>query len=133
MPRGRTKPRMAILRCVITHQTLRRTLTVLVSGVLLVLAAPAAALADTPADWADSPEVSGFEFLLVLILIPAGLALVIALLAALPSIVGAEKGYQPGQSWHGEPQWFGGPRSGTEAADKVDASDSETGGASARW
>ncbi len=133
MPRGRTKPRMAILRCVITHQTLRRSLTALATGALLVLASPAVALADTPEAWEDAPEVSGFDFLLVLALIPLGLALVIALLAAVPAIVRGNKGYQPGRAWHGEPQWFGGPREGADAADKAETADTETGGASARW
>lgn len=118
--------------CVITHQTLRRSLVALAAGALLVLAAPTAALADTPEAWADAPEVSGFDFLLVLALIPLALAAVIALLAAVPAIIHGDKGYQPGRAWHGEPQWFGGPREGAHAADTVEA-DTETGGTSARW
>lgn len=118
--------------CVITHQTLRRGLAVLLSGALLVLVAPAAAQADTPDGWATAPEVSGFEYLLVLVLIPAGLALVIAVLAALPSIIGEDKGYQPGRAWGGEPAWFGGPKEGTGAADKAEA-EAGTGSTSARW
>lgn len=117
--------------CVITHQTLRRSLVAAVAGVLLVLAAPSAALADTPASWDDPPAVSGFEFLLVLFLIPLGLALVIGVLAAIPAIVGSNKGYQAGRAWHGEPQWFGGPREGAEGADAE--ADAGAGGASARW
>lgn len=133
MPGGRTKPRMAILRCVITHQTFRRSLVALATGALLVLAAPTAALADTPESWADAPEVSGFDFLLVLALIPLGLAVVIALLAAVPTIIRGNKGYQPGRAWHGEPQWFGGPREGADATDTAETADTGTGGASARW
>lgn len=133
MPGRRTKPRMAILRCVITHLTLRRSLVALATGALLVLAAPAAALADTPESWADAPEVSGFDFLLVLALIPLGLAAVIALLALVPALVRGNKGYQPGRAWHAEPLWFGGPREGADAADKAGTADTETGGASARW
>ena len=116
----------------ITHQSLRRSLTALATGALLVLAAPAAALADTPEAWEDSPEVSGFDFLLVLALIPLGLALVIAVLAAIPAIIRGNRGYQPGRSWHGEPQWFGGPRDG-DVPDDAATADAETGGASARW
>lgn len=113
----------------ITHKTLRRGLAALLTGALIVLVAPTAALADTPAGWADAPEVSGLEYLLVLFLIPAGIAAVIALLAALPAIIGGDKGYQPGRAFAGDPQWLGGPASG-EAASEADA---ETGGASARW
>lgn len=111
-----------------TRQTLRRSLAVLASGAVLVLGAPSLALADTPAGWADSPHVSGFQFLLVLFLIPGGLAIVIGLLAALPAIIRGNKGYQPGRPFISDPQWFGGTAKG-EAADE----DSDTGGASARW
>lgn len=112
----------------ITRQTLRRSLAVLTSGAVLVLGAPSVALADTPAGWADAPHVSGFQFLLVLFLIPAGLAVLIAVLAALPSIVSGNKGYQAGRPFVADPQWFGGTAKG-ESADE----DADTGGASARW
>lgn len=105
----------------------------MVSAAALVLAAPAVAFADTPAAWDDPPKVSGLDFLLVLFLIPLGVAAVIAVLAALPSIL-RDKGYEPGQSWRSEPEWFGGPRRGVEADDaEAPALEGEQGGTSARW
>lgn len=98
---------------------------------------PAAAFADTPAGWAEAPHVSGLQFLIVLVLIPAGLFIGISLLAALPSMI-SDKGYEPGQSWRSEPEWFGGPSQGVEAADdlspaQIEAADSNTGGTSGQW
>ena len=96
---------------------------------------PAASWADVPASAPDDPSVSGLQFLVVLLLIPLGLAGLIALLAALPSIV-RDKGYQPGQSWRSGPEWFGGPTRGVEAADDVEPREIEsgsTGGTSGRW
>lgn len=99
-----------------------------------VLAAPMAAYADTPQDWPDAPHVSGLDFLLVLFLIPAGIAVVISVLAALPSMIG-NKGYEPGQAWRSEPEWFGGPRKGVEAAgdEAGDVDEAGKGSTSARW
>jgi hypothetical protein len=73
----------------------------------------------------------------VLFLIPLGLALVISFLAFVPTLVG-DHGYQPGQSWRGESEWFGGPRRGIAAADEVtadrlEAAANETGSTSGRW
>lgn len=62
-----------------------RSATLGVFAVLMGLGA--AGFADTPANWADSPHVSGFHFLLILFLIPAGLALIITTLVMLPSLV----------------------------------------------
>lgn len=120
------------------HRALRRLSTVLVFGLVsvpaLVLCTAGAASAGTPEAWDDPPGVSGLEFLLVLFLIPLGLALTISVLAALPNLIG-DKGYEPGQSWRSEPEWFGGPRRGLEAADPEapQAIEGEQGGTSARW
>jgi hypothetical protein len=102
-----------------------------------LLLAPVAALADTPAAWEDEKHVSGLQFLVVLVLIPAGLFVVISLLAALPSMI-SDKGYEPGQSWRSEAEWFGGPRKGLEATDEVspeeiEAAESDRGGTSGKW
>ena len=78
------------------------------------------AAADTPAAWEQAPDVSVLGFLLVLLIIPIGAAAVIALLAVLPSMA-RDKGYEPGQSWRGQPEWFGGPTKGVGAADERDA------------
>lgn len=104
----------------ITHRCLRPALrafagltTITVALALPMLSAPA--LADTPADWGSSPHVSALKWLLVLLIIPGGIALVIALLVMLPSLVRGDS-YKPGQTWAGDDEWFGGPRKGVEAA-----------------
>jgi hypothetical protein len=101
------------------------------------LLAPVAAFADTPAAWENEKHVSGLQFLVVLVLIPAGLFVVISLLAALPSMI-KDKGYEPGQSWRSEPEWFGGPRKGLEATDEmtpqqIEAAEADQGGTSGQW
>lgn len=116
---------------------LRRAAVALSVGVFAAVLLPSVAFADTPAAWEDSPHVSGLQYLVVLLLIPAGLFVVISILAALPSMI-SDKGYEPGQSWRSEPEWFGGPRKGVEAADEVTtdqiaASESERGGTSGTW
>lgn len=106
----------------------------LVPVLLVVGALPAAA---APAQWPEPPSVSVLDFLLVLLIIPTGLALVIALLAALPSMRGGDTTYQPGLAWRHEAEWFGGPRDGLEKADKTDReaieASGERGGASGHW
>jgi hypothetical protein len=111
-------------------------------GVVLVPAAllmtgTSAAVAAPPDTWQEADPVSPLSFLLVLLLIPAGLVLLISLLAALPSMMRKESGYTPGLTWRHEPEWFGGPRDGVEKADQVDPkaleAAGERGGASGRW
>ncbi|NUS52604.1 MAG: hypothetical protein HOQ22_16380 [Nocardioidaceae bacterium] len=101
----------------------------------------APALAAPPEQWEDTPSVAPFHALLILFLLPAGLFLVITLLVYLPSMRHSE-GYQPGQVWRGEPEWFGGPRKGVEAIDETepaavgsgrDGGESGRGGASGHW
>jgi hypothetical protein len=116
----------------------RITATVGSAAVLVLVGALLdASAADTPQGWEKAPSVSGLEFLLVLLLIPLGLAAVIALLVSLPSLAG-NRGYQPGQAWRGESEWFGGPRTGVEAAaevtpEELEASSRDAGGTSGRW
>lgn len=115
--------------------SVRRALLALglaLGGLALV---PTMALADTPSTAPDAPTVSGFEYLLVLVLIPAGLFAVVTLFAALPSMI-RDKGYEQGQSWRSEPEWFGGPRKGVEAADEtkaIETGESGRGGTSGTW
>jgi hypothetical protein len=108
----------------------------LVPAVLAVTAATPA-FADAPASWEESPSVSPLHFLLVILLIPAGLFVVIAFLAYVPALVKGDA-YKPGQAWRSEPEWFGGPTDGLGAADKqdpaaVEAGSDERGGARAQW
>jgi hypothetical protein len=116
---------------------LRRAVLAVSAALVVVVALPAVALADTPAAWPDEKHVSGLQFLVVLVLIPVGLALVISLLTVLPSMI-SDRGYEPGQSWRSEAEWFGGPRKGVEAADdlsdkQVEAAEADRGGTSGQW
>lgn len=122
-------PRISLVR--------RLTRLLALAPAVLVPAVAMPAFADAPTTWPTTDSVSPFHFLLVIVGIPLGLAVIITLLVYVPSLVRGEK-YQPGQAWRNENEWFGGPREGVEAADKVEASalegeSSERGGASARW
>jgi len=124
---------------VFTHDSVRRLLRplVLLAGavwfVLGALVAPA--VADTPQGWESTPDVSPLGFLMVLLIIPLGAAAVISLLAVLPTL---GDGYQPGQAWRGDTEWFGGPTKGVKAADdvtpdQIESSSTDAGGTSGRW
>ena len=82
--------------------------------------------------------MSGLWTVTLLVVIPLALIAIIALAVYVPSMVRGEK-YTPGLAWRNENEWFGGPRGGVEAADKVtppavEGTDGpERGGASARW
>ncbi len=110
---------------------------------MLVTSATGAAFADAPEQWQDNGSVSPLHALLILAVIPIGLFLLITLLVYLPSMSRGES-YRPGQAWRNEPEWFGGPRGGVEAADRTEQpaavgsgaahpSETEHGGASGRW
>jgi hypothetical protein len=95
------------------------------------------AVADTPQGWEQAPDVSPLGFLLVLLIIPLGAAAVISLLAVLPSLAG-DHGYEPGQAWRGDTEWFGGPTKGVKAAEtvtpeQIEQSSKDSGGTSGRW
>ena len=118
----------------------RRPLLALAVAAWLVLAGalltPAAAA--EPESWDTAADVSALEFLMVLLIIPLGLAAGIALLTVLPSMARGNRGYQPGQAWRGDSEWFGGPTKGVESADavtpeQIEARSKGTGGTSARW
>ncbi len=120
-----------------SRKLLRRAVLALSAALAVVVALPSIASADTPRAWEKADHVSGLEFLTVLVLIPAGLALVISLLALLPSLI-RDRGYEPGQAWRAEAEWFGGPQKGVEAADQVgseqiEAGESGRGGTSGQW
>ncbi|HET6152958.1 MAG TPA: hypothetical protein VFE15_08375 [Marmoricola sp.] len=120
-----------------TRSVARRAALALSVGLFAAVLLPVSAFADDPRSWQNAPHVSGLQFLVVLVLIPAGLFAIISLLASLPYLIG-DKGYEPGQSWRSEPEWFGGPRKGVEAtedlsAKQIEASDSQTGGTSGTW
>ena len=126
----------------LTHKSpsrARRVALTCAGTVSLVLAGglTAAASAATPQGWEQAPQVSVLGYLLILLIIPVGAALVIALLTVLPSLA-KDKGYEPGRSWRGQPEWFGGPTKGVEAADEVTPEQLEsrrgsTGSVSGSW
>lgn len=96
------------------------------------------ASAAEPEGWESAPDVSPLSFLLVLLVIPLAAAAVISLLTVLPSMARGDRGYQPGQAWRGDSEWFGGPTKGVQAANEVtqeqiEARSKDTGGTSARW
>jgi hypothetical protein len=106
---------------------------------VLLSTAAGPALAAAPEQWPTQPHVSALHALLIYLVAPGGVALLITLLVYVPSLARGQK-YQPGLAWRNEPEWFGGPREGVEAADKAAAAagateggHDERGGASARW
>ena len=124
-----------------THDAVRRIfrplLLLAVPGwlVLGVLAVPA--VADTPEAWEQAPDVSPLGFLMVVLILPLGAAVVISLLALLPSLAN-DTGYQPGQAWRGDTEWFGGPTKGVKAVDavtpeQIEQGSKDSGGTSGRW
>ena len=125
----------------LTHDSARRRLRpvlLLLGAAWLVLGAMVSpAAADTPAAWEQAPDVSPLGFLMVLLILPLGCAAVITLLVVLPSLAG-DKGYEPGQSWRGDTEWFGGPTKGVKGADdvtpdQIEQSSQGAGGISGRW
>lgn len=115
-----------LLRLAVTAATIG-----LVTGVTL-LATPASA--DVPNGWSDPDPVNNFHALLVVCLIPVGLALLIAFLVYIPAFVKGER-IAPG-AVGADDEWFGGPRQGTAelaAPAAREAADTEVGGASGRW
>ncbi len=114
-----------ILRLIVTAAVLG-----LVAGVTL-LATPASA--DVPDGWSDPKPVNNFHALLVVLLIPLGIALVLTFLVYVPAFMKGER-ITPG-AVSADDEWFGGPRQGTAelAAPAGDEADSEVGGASGRW
>jgi hypothetical protein len=126
---------------VFTHDSVRRRLRpllVLLGAAWLLLGAMVAPVAaDTPEAWKQAPDVSPLGFLLVLAILPLGAAAVISLLVVLPSLA-SDRGYEPGQSWRGDTEWFGGPTKGVKGADdvtpdQIEQSSKDAGGTSGRW
>lgn len=110
-----------------------RALVLAPAVALPLVAAPA--LAAPPETWPQPEPVGALEYLMVLLLIPLGLALLITLLVYVPSLARGGDRYKPGHAWRSESEWFGGPKDGLEGADRaeVSAAPEERGGASARW
>jgi hypothetical protein len=119
---------------VTNRSTLRAGLRagVVTVGVALsfVLASPA--LAGTADDGSEpGGGMSAGATLLVFVGTPIALFLIIALLAAAPSLARGPR-YRPGLGWWAAPVWFGGPEGDADAAVQA-AQPTEGGGTSARW
>ena len=99
--------------------------------VLGSLAAPA--FAAPPTTWNDPPNEGFLHYLLILGGIPLAVILVITLLCYLPSMIKGQSG-EGAAAFDDNPEWFGGPRRGVDAAeDTAPADRAKQGGASARW
>jgi len=99
------------------------------------LVSPAAAQA--PEGWEKAPPVSAFSFIVVLLLLPLACAAVLTLLTIVPSLA-RDRGYEPGQTWRTESEWFGGPTKGITSAaevtpEQIESRSKDTGGTSASW
>ena len=112
-------------------QTLgRRTLVVLGTAAAFTAAA-VPAYADVPEGWAEPDDIDMVQALLVLAGIPLLLFVAITVLTYLPALIRGER-VAPGAPVV-ENQWLGGPRKGTAELSAPDSSESDAGGASARW
>jgi hypothetical protein len=127
---------------VLTHDILprfrRALLTLSVAGSLVLGSALfSPAWADEPKSWETAPDVSAFDYVMLLLILPLCAAAVITLLTLVPLLI-SDRGYQPGQSWRSQVEWFGGPTKGVKAADEVtreqvEARSRDTGGTSGSW
>ncbi len=98
------------------HPAVRRAARVLaLVPALLVTFATATAFAEPPEQWEDNTSVSSLHVLAVIVLIPVGLFVLISLLVYLPSM-SRGTAYHPSEVWRGQPEWFGGPRTGAGAS-----------------
>ena len=70
--------------------------------------------------------------ILLFVVLPAGIFLVIAVLAALPSLLKRPR-YRPGKPWDHDPLWFAGPDDPEQAIARARAGVTAKGGASAEW
>lgn len=95
------------------------------------------AFADTPAAWPVEPHVSGWDYIVVLLLFPLGVFVLVWLAVTIPDFRRTH-GQAAGKPWGERREWFGGPRQGVDSADDVspealESSEQGTGGASGRW
>lgn len=98
---------------------------VVVTGALPALAAP-------PEAWPKPDNGSTLHALLLLGGTPALLFVGIWLLVSLPSMIAGTK-YDASLAFRDQPEWFGGPRQGVEAAPDDASEPQGRGGTSANW
>lgn len=99
---------------------------------LVVLTGALPAVADTPEKWEDPSNGSTLDALLLLGGVPLLLFVGIWVLAALPSMLGSQR-YDAAVAFRDNPEWFGGPRTGTDAAPDDASEPQGRGGTSANW
>lgn len=110
----------------------RRVTRVAVAGLALGLVTVAApANANVPEGWSDPDAVDPLHFLALVLGIPLALAIVIILAVITPGLIRGEKFAHSNAAPDSE--WFGGPRSGTDALPAPDNAESKAGGASGKW
>ena len=111
----------------------RRTLRgITLIPAVLVLTATGPASAEPPATWEESAQPSVIDALLLIFGVPALLFIVIWVLASLPSMIGGQRG-DAALAFRDNPEWFGGPRQGVEAAPGDAGEPQGRGGTSAHW
>ncbi len=98
----------------------------------LVLTGALPAMADTPAKWPEADNGSTLDALLLLVGVPLLLFVGISVLAALPSMIGGQR-YDAAVAFRDNPEWFGGPRTGLDAAPDDASEPQGRGGTSANW
>jgi hypothetical protein len=98
--------------------------------VLGSLASPA--FADAPSDWESTDNPSTLNVVLLLVGGPLLIIALITLLTYLPSMIKAQSGSST-LTFEENPEWFGGPRQGSEPGAASEAETTTKGGASANW
>jgi hypothetical protein len=119
---------------VTTTEALRRaTRITAVVAPLTVLLTAAPVIADTPSTWEEPEPMSTLTALLIFVGVPLLAFAVISLLVLAPSLIRGDRQQRGVASWT-EPAWFGSEVQGTgPSRGELEAGETETGGASARW
>ena len=99
---------------------------------VLVVTAMGPAFADPPQAWPEAQNDSTLDALLLLGGVPLLLFVGIWVLAALPAMLGGQK-YDAAVAFRDQPEWFGGPRRGVDAAPDDASEPQGRGGTSANW
>lgn len=113
-----------------TSRRLRRLAPVLVSLLVVGLAAPAQA--DVPAGWSDPSPVNPIHAVLVVAGFPLLLIALIFAFVYLPSLIRGED-VAPAGAPPAPDQWLGGPRRGATELAGPDGDESKAGGARGTW
>ena len=85
-----------------------------------------------PGNDPSAAEVGATGAVVLYLLVPLGIALVIAALSWLPGMVRNSR-YRPGAGWSAPPVWFAGPPDPAAAVEAAETGDMNRGGASGSW